>query len=60
MIIKEKREELGISRAELSRLLDIPIRTLENWESGVNSPPKWAEKLLLEKLETLKSKEEPK
>lgn len=32
--IKEKRLERGISRSELSRLSNIPLRTLEDWESG--------------------------
>lgn len=48
--IKEKRLRAGISRAEMSRILDIPIRTLENWESGTNRPPEWAEKMIIEKL----------
>lgn len=36
--IKEYREKLGISRAELSRQSNIPLRTLENWEYGVSEP----------------------
>lgn len=54
MTIKEAREELGISRAEMSRRLGIPIRTLESWDAGVRTPPKWAERLILEKLEKMK------
>jgi DNA-binding transcriptional regulator YiaG len=50
MTIKEARMKAGISRAEMSRRFEIPIRTLENWESGVNQPPAWAEKLIVEKL----------
>lgn len=57
-MIKKKREELGISRAELSRRLEIPMRTLQNWEIGENNPPKWAEKLILEKLENMKKEGE--
>lgn len=52
MNIKEARAKAGLSRAEMSRRFEIPIRTLENWESGVNAPPRWAEKLILEKLGT--------
>lgn len=51
--IKATREAKEISRAELSRILEIPIRTLENWEGGKNNPPRWAEKLILEKIESL-------
>lgn len=54
--IKKARIEAGItSRAEMSRLFEIPIRTLENWESGVRIPPHWAEKLIIEKLERIKN-----
>ena len=53
--IKKARIEAGItSRAEMSRLFEIPVRTLENWESGVRIPPHWAEKLIIEKLEQIK------
>ena len=48
--IKEARTEAGLSRAEMSRQFEIPIRTLENWESGIRKPPIWAEKLIVEKL----------
>lgn len=56
MTIKEKRIEVGISRAEMSRIFEIPIRTLENWEADINQPPPWAEKLIIEKLDTIKNK----
>lgn len=49
--IKEAREAKGITRAELARWLGIPKRTLENWDTGVNEPPEWAKKLIIEKIE---------
>lgn len=52
--IKQKRIEIGMSRAEMSRQFEIPLRTLENWDADVNHPPAWAEKLILEKLESFK------
>ncbi len=52
--IKKARTLAGLSRAEMSRKFEIPIRTLENWESGVNHPPVWAEKLIIEKLIIMK------
>jgi len=51
MTIKEAREAKDISRAELSRRLGIPIRTLENWDAGVRTPPEWVKKLIIEKIE---------
>lgn len=54
--IKEMRLKAGLSRAEMSRRLKIPIRTIENWETEKenirNKPPEWAELLIVEKLES--------
>lgn len=46
MTSKEIRELLGISRAEFSKKYGIPVRTLENWDSGKREPPEWILKLL--------------
>lgn len=51
--IKTARIKAGLSRAEMSRQFEIPIRTLENWEAGTRVPPVWAEKLIVEKLESM-------
>ena len=53
--IKKARMEIGLSRTEMSRMFEIPIRTLEDWESGKNIPAHWAEKLILEKLDRIAS-----
>ena len=47
------RVRAGLSRAEMSRQFKIPVRTLENWESGKRNPPEWAEMLIIEKLERM-------
>ncbi len=36
--IKAERLKKNISRAELSRLTGIPLRTLEDWEAGKYEP----------------------
>lgn len=54
MSIKEVREQIGMSRAEMSRVFDIPIRTLEDWDAGKSSPPPYVEKLIVDKLLTMK------
>jgi DNA-binding transcriptional regulator YiaG len=36
--IAELREKSGLSRAELSRRSGVPLRTLEDWDSGRNIP----------------------
>lgn len=52
--IQAARQEVGLSRTEMSRRFEIPYRTVQNWENGVNQPSHWAEKLILEKLESMK------
>ena len=46
MKISEMRELLGVSRAEFSRQYGIPVRTLENWESGKSNCPEYVNQLL--------------
>ena len=46
MTIVEMREQLNVSRAEFSRRYNIPIRTLENWESGKSKCPDYVRQLL--------------
>ncbi len=44
--IKEIRESMGMSRAEFSRVYNIPIRTLEDWEAGRRKCPEYVVSLL--------------
>ena len=46
MTIAEMRERLNVSRAEFSRRYNIPIRTLENWESEKSKCPDYVRQLL--------------
>jgi predicted nucleotidyltransferase len=45
-IIKEARAEYRITQKELSEITDIPLRTIENWESGKRTPSPWVEKMV--------------
>ena len=45
-IIRELRTEIGMSRKEFSEYTKIPIRTLEDWESGRRTPPEYLPRLL--------------
>lgn len=54
MKIKEKREELGLTMKELSEALEIPYRTLQDWEAGRRNPAPWAEKLILKEMDRMK------
>lgn len=50
MDIIEMRNYIGVSRAEFSRRYNIPIRTLESWESEVRTPPEYVLDLLEESV----------
>lgn len=49
---QEIREKVGCSRAEFSRRYGIPVRTLENWDAGLNIPPDYVLNLLERVVET--------
>ena len=53
MTIKEAREQAGLSRAAMSRIFEIPVRTLEDWDAGKSNPPPYVKKLIIEKLERI-------
>lgn len=50
MTIKEARKKAGLTQRAMTELLLIPYRTVQDWEGGKHTPPKWAEKLIVEKL----------
>ena len=45
--LKEARLAAGLSQAALSKKYGIPIRTIENWDSGKRIPSEWLENLLI-------------
>ena len=53
--IKEARKAAGLTQQQMSDMLDIPKRTIEEWDRGNNYPRPWVERLLLEKLQQLKN-----
>lgn len=50
--IKEVRKLTGLTQKEFANKNDIPLRTLENWESDKRTPPIYINKLLLFKYNT--------
>ena len=48
--IKEARLKADISQATMSKMLDIPKRTIEAWETGDRKPPSYVEKLIVAEL----------
>ena len=48
--IRAARKRLGLTQKELSEKLEIPKRTIEDWEGGRRNPPEWVKRLVLEKM----------
>lgn len=53
MLLKELRIRAGMTQTEMSEKLEIPKRTIENWESGSRKCPGYVEKLIAEKMEEI-------
>lgn len=56
--IKEARIAAGLTQKEVCARLNIPPRTLQDWEAGRRNPPVWVEALVLEKIEGEKKMKE--
>lgn len=50
MNIKELRKASGMTQKAFAAYFDIPKRTIENWEQGVNEVPKYLLELIEYKL----------
>nr|WP_040646299.1 helix-turn-helix domain-containing protein [Ruminococcus callidus] len=44
--LRKIREKAGLNRSEFSDATSIPLRTLEDWESGKRKPPFYVIRLL--------------
>ena len=49
--IRELRENVGENRTELSKHTGIPVRTIEDWESGRRTPPEYIPRLIAYQME---------
>lgn len=46
------RIKAGLNIKGLAELLHAPYRTVQDWNAGKRMPPKWMQKLIVEKIET--------
>lgn len=46
MTIKEIRQLTGLSAQKFGDKYKIPLRTIQNWEGGINKPPEYLVYLL--------------
>lgn len=51
--LKSAREKFNMGRKEVSGKLEIPIRTLEDWEAGRRTPPKYVQNMYLKALKEI-------
>ena len=49
--IRELRESAGENRTEVSKHIGIPVRTIEDWESGRRTPPEYIPRLIAYQME---------
>lgn len=48
--IKDARERLHMTQSEFAKFIDMPKRTLEDWESGKSKPAKYVIEMIMEKV----------
>ncbi|MCR5484326.1 MAG: helix-turn-helix domain-containing protein [Clostridiales bacterium] len=58
MTVKEARTLAGWTQQRLSDELNIPKRTIENWEGEKRKCPEWAEQLIVQEILRRTGKEE--
>ena len=52
--IKEARLTTGLSQQQMSDVMEIPIRTIQDWESGRRKCPPYVERLVIKELNEIK------
>lgn len=56
--IKAARKDAGLTQQQMSDIMGIPKRTIEDWERGARKCPDWTERLVVAELERIaKSKQ---
>ena len=51
--IKKARLNAKLTQAQMSELMAIPKRTIEDWDTGKSSPPIYVERLVIAELERI-------
>lgn len=50
MTLREARLAAGLTQQQMSDQLEIPKRTIENWETGSRKCPPYVERLVIKEL----------
>lgn len=51
--LKQARLSAGLTQQKMSEKLNIPCRTIQDWETDKHLPPEWAETLVIKELNSL-------
>lgn len=51
--LKQARLSAGLTQQKMSEKLNIPCRTIQDWEADKHLPPEWAEALIVKELNSL-------
>ena len=51
--LKQARISAGLTQQKMSEKLNIPCRTIQDWETDKHLPPEWAEALVIKELNSL-------
>ncbi len=57
---KAARKAAGLTQEGMFTTMDIPRRTVQDWERGLKIPPEYVQRLVLEKLGSMKEEKEEK
>lgn len=52
--LRQARNAAGVTQKEMSAIMVIPTRTIENWETGDRTPPPYVQRFVLNELESMK------
>jgi DNA-binding transcriptional regulator YiaG len=48
--LKSARKKIGLTQKTMAESWSIPRRTLEDWERGINEPPEYVQRLVIDRL----------
>lgn len=52
--IRSARKKAGLTQAKMSEVMGIPLRTIEDWESGKSEPRDYVRRLVIDYLKNYK------
>lgn len=53
MSIKDERLKANLTQNQMSKIMEIPIRTIQDWEAGKRKCPPYVERLVTEELKRI-------